>query len=305
MSRVARPKVLIELCGGLGNQLFQFAAGSVLSQKLSGDLVVNCKNVIFAHDKEGIVKLLPNDVKKFNVKNSFFIKLNRKFSKEAHSTYREKKFRKDCDVYIETPDEKYPSKVLSLKAKNLYLKGYFQSHLIVDEFKKINTLNFLSQIPEIVTLINKIKLESPIVFHARRGDYLNLSKTFGILSTRYYENAYEICRKSPSDKILLFTDSEPVVSSEFSSSKLRNRIEIVKINPRIPAWHYMVAMSYADKIVNSNSTFSWWASAISSAEVIVAPSYYFREKSSEANNNLERLYPSWRAIEPVWTSEYD
>lgn len=305
MGSLDKPFVFIELLGGLGNQLFQFAAGSVLSQKLHGNLVVDCKNINFTHDKEGIVKLLPNNVKKFNFKNSFLIKIDRKFTRKAYTTYREKRFKKDCDIYIEKPDEKHPSKVLSLTAHNLYLKGYFQSYLIVDEFKRINTLNFISQLPEIVTLIHKIKLEAPIIFHARRGDYLNLSKTFGMLSTRYYENAYEICQNSSSDKILMFTDSESLIFDEFKSSKLRNKIEIVKINPRVPAWHYMIAMSHANRIVNSNSTFSWWASTISSAEVIVAPSYYFREKSFEFNNNLERLHPSWRAIEPVWTYEYD
>jgi len=300
-----KPVVLVELLGGLGNQLFQFAAGSVLSQKLDGKLFVNCKKVFFTHDKEGIIKLLPNEVERINAKNSFFTRLNKKVTKKDYASHREISFKKKCYNYIESNDEKYPSKVLGLTANNLYLKGYFQSHLIVDEFKKINTLNFISQLPEIVTLINRIKLESPMIFHARRGDYLNLSKTFGMLSTRYYENAYEICRNSSNDKIMMFTDSESLIFNEFKSSKLRNKIEIIKINPRIPAWHYMVAMSYADKIVNSNSTFSWWASTMSSAEVIVAPSYYFRKKSHEGNNNLERLHPSWRAIEPVWTSEYD
>ena len=305
MRNLDKPFVFIELLGGLGNQLFQFAAGSVLSRKLSRELFVDCKNVIFTHVGEGISKLLPKEVKKINAKNSFFRKLNKNVTRKDFTTRYENSFKEKCHVYIESDDERNPSKVLELTANNLYLKGYFQSYLIVDEFKKNNSLKFVSQIPEIVTLINKIKIESPVVFHVRRGDFLNSSKTLGILSTKYYENAYDACRDSSNDRIIMFTDSESIVFNEFKASKLRSKIEIVKINPSIPAWHYMTAMSNANKIVNSNSTFSWWASSISSAKNIVAPSCYFRDKSIAINNNLERLNPLWMLVEPVWTSKYD
>ena len=305
MKNLETPVVLIDLRGGLGNQLFHFAAGSVLSQKLGGKLIVNFKNVISIHDRVGIIELLPREVKKINIHNSLLIKLKKKILNHEHSSKFEKNFKKYCHSYVESNYEKYPSNVLKLTSSNVYLNGYFQSYFIVDEFKKNNLINFHSKIPEIVDLIHKIKVESPVVFHVRRGDYLNLSRTFGLLNTRYYENAYETCRDSSGDKIMIFTDSELIVSHEFNSSKLRDRIEIVRTNVKIPTWHYMVAMSFADKIVNSNSTFSWWASAISSAQNIVAPSYYYRKRSVGENKNLERVYPHWQLIEPMWSSLYD
>jgi hypothetical protein len=62
----------------------------------------------------------------------------------------------------------------------------------VDEFKKNNTINFLSQIPEIVALIHKIKVESPVVFHVRRGDYLANPTYHPQPPNEYYYNAMDM-----------------------------------------------------------------------------------------------------------------
>ena len=67
----------------------------------------------------------------------------------------------------------------------------------------------------------------------------------------------------------------------------------------------MVAMSYANKLVNSNSTFSWWSSAISNASHIIAPEHYYRSESFAARNNLEILYPHWEKLQPKWSNKYD
>jgi hypothetical protein len=305
MTSFNNSKIIVDLMGGLGNQLFQFSAGSVLSDKLGGELVLNLQSIKCTHDKVGITELVPKQVKTIQSKNNFVNKLYSKVSSKGINLQRFNYYNRNYHTYIEDLYVKKPSKVLNLKEDKIRLKGYFQSYLIVNEFKKLNLLNFQSANPEILLLIEKIKNESPVVFHIRRGDYLNLSQSFGLLDIEYYENAYEICRVSTKDKILVFTDSESLVSDEFSDSLLNEKVEIVKINEEIPAWHYMVAMSYANKLVNSNSTFSWWSSAISNASHIIAPEHYYRSESFAARNNLEILYPHWEKLQPKWSNKYD
>jgi hypothetical protein len=305
MTKLINPTVLVDLVGGLGNQLFQFAAGSVLSDKFEGNLVLNCRGIKSNHDGVGLTEILPSQVKKIKEQNYIYEKVYRKIMNREPVSRQLKMYKKTCKNYKEELGEKYPSKILDFIPSNLHIQGYFQSYVIVEAFKKILNLNLESNKPEITTLISKIVNEKPIVFHIRRGDYLNYTKSFGILDLKYYENAYEILKDNTKDKIIVFTDSETLVNDELTRSLLKRKIEIVKTNKSISSWHYMVAMSFASKIVNSNSTFSWWASSISKAEMIISPSAYYRNSSVEASNNLEIHYPHWLKLEPVWSTKYD
>jgi hypothetical protein len=57
-------------------------------------------------------------------------------------------------------------------------------------------------------------------------------------------------------------------------------------------------MSMGKFLVISNSTYSWWAGRISSAEKIIAPNKWFK-----GINDPKSIYPpNWQKIESSWVA---
>jgi hypothetical protein len=74
-------------------------------------------------------------------------------------------------------------------------------------------------------------------------------------------------------------------------------LEYVNVPYGTPDSETMIAMSYAQKIIISNSTFAWWAAKLGEQKLCVcAPSKWFFNRKDPEN-----LLPNhWIKIESVW-----
>lgn len=125
--------------------------------------------------------------------------------------------------------------------------------------------------PRIIARLSKLP-EKFIAVHIRRGDFHYGDE---VLSDEYYLKAIEAAKRDIGESvdILVFSDAR---TEELSFLKgMKN----VKVMPKAPAIHDVLALTRASAIVGTNhSTFSYWGTFLSCGK----PSYWSRLKHKAA-----------------------
>lgn len=160
--------------GGLGNQLFQIAAGSSLAKDLGVEFILP--------NGQHYLPLQGNNIETYKTNILKNIKFNDSFSANKFLVYNEPAFK-----YVELP-----------KVDWLYLFGYFQS----EKYFKHNRdyIKSMFSIDEVDIPKNSISL------HLRQGDYKKSPGIHPIQTIDYFKNAIEIIGSY--SKLYIFSDSE-------------------------------------------------------------------------------------------------
>jgi hypothetical protein len=248
--------VLIVLSGGIGAQMFQFAAGFALAKKN------NCKLIIDTcwFNKNNVFATKPFTIKKFlNLKNYYFIKniwisrLLRFFFLICHYF----SFGKYNYLKVNLHNPMEFKKITQFK--NLFLNGYVQN---IDYFK-----NDISEILDKI-IISEYNKENQnhlykIAMHVRKGDQKNGPVDF--LNNDYYQKGLKkILDKKNIDydnlKIVIFCEEiEWPKKNLIFDSRVKN-IEYI-IGDDNSAVLDLQKMMNCDSIIMSNSGYSWWTAA--------------------------------------------
>ena len=281
------------MAGGLGNQLFILTAGTYYSLK-------NKENVIF-------------DLSSYTKRNKPHASDIRAFSPDAIFQYRP--FRWIVKVGLETIAKRalfstYTSSVvgydpaLESQVSENQIFGFFQTYKYLEQPKVRNLIDslFLSSTSEWFGKSLSDMLEQPTIsVHIRRGDYLNLKDSFGVLSSEYYQSAINFTLKNSSiqyGRVLVFSDDFVLAKKLFSNIKISLPIQFAESPDDYPEESLML-MSKSDALVISNSSFSWWAAQLGNkSKFVVRPSKWFRGMSDP-----EELFPpEWHSQESQWES---
>lgn len=157
-----------------------------------------------------------------------------------------------------------------------FLIGYFQSFIWPQEvISKLRSLNLTYEGPDLKRLKHEAESQPPVVIHVRRGDYKKES-TFGLPGEKYYRDAMSIInRKYPTSPIWVFSDEEP------EARKILNwlpseRVKYIRDVDGESAASLM-AMRLGCAYVIANSTFSWWGAFLSFSDkpLVVTPKPWF------------------------------
>ena len=240
--------ITINLCGGLGNQMFIIAAMLELSIK------------------QGIPYYLP--------------RLDNSPSITRRDTYWSTVFHrlKLCD------SQEIPASTLRLKENNpnqvnifpdninemAILEGYFQSSKYFS--KEIVSLFSLPEREQkrVDNLWNYVNDGTSVInfIHVRRGDYLHLQHFHFVLSIEWYKK----CLKhfSDNDCFLIFSDDPEWCKENFGFIKNKKFISD-------DDYIELFLMSRCDGAIISNSTFSWWGAKLGKNKKIVAPDVWYRD----------------------------
>lgn len=231
----------VNVIGGVGNQLFQIAAGYAYAKKHGKKLIINPSHWSAG---QGTSPLIYKDTIFKNFEYGSY------YTRDVIG-YHEKRFNYDEIPY-------YPG--------NVSLNGYFQSLKYFEECKDefISLLN----LPDVREL-NQDKKN--IAFHIRRGDYINHAHIHYVCDTDYFNRLFDKFDVEE-NKILLFTDSFHTVYKEFPKYKDM----LIYSNWDNGEILELVYMSKCDILVGSNSTFSWWAALIGNI-VSYFPSKWFAD----------------------------
>lgn len=282
-------KLEIHLIGGLGNQLFTFLAGSRFAAGTSRELRINTSLLgrgAYSHAFSSIRDLVePSELVSRGYWFTRLQLLARRLCNEAFLT-------------LLTDDTQDIEKTLTFK-RNLHLAGYFQDmEWHADEFTDVLSSRLQSRagsawVSEMRTMA---KREKPICVHIRRGDYMSLSASYGILGSDYFSRGIARLRKAGNyGPIWIFTDSpnalQPASSFHFDESQtlIREPFDASAID-------VLSVMAACSSFVISNSTFSFWAAALSGSKFVIAPAKW--AKSPDIRG--PRMIPEWNLEEPEW-----
>lgn len=281
--------ITVKIEGGLGNQMFQYAAGRMLSVKhavpLSLDLsafVVDKSSGIytgrkFELDQLNIKSTIINEEK---VKSIFFRKLKDRISGKQY--YYEKSLNFD-------------NSVLNLPA-NAYLEGYFQSEKYFSVIRDVllEELNYFVQEKdkeEYLFFSKQMQQTNSVAVHVRRGDFANnsyIQSVHGTCSVEYYDEAInKLSGLFNSASFFLFSDD-----LDWALRNIGKSFNVIPVNLKSPNAHFleMKLMSLAKANIIANSSFSWWAAWLNDnpEKRVIAPKKWYVDtlKNSQTSDLL-------------------
>lgn len=268
--------IISEIQAGLGNQLFMYAAGKFLSERLGEEFKLDltwfnswpknhCKRP-YALDKFNISAKIASkkEIKKF---------VNKTFSRYGYRIVEELNFfKKGC--YI----EKYHKLEDFFKIKNgdVYLKGYFINSIYFKEIESILKKEFSLKEEykkNIKELLKKIKKQNSVAVHIRRGDQVGTTHES---SVRYYSDCINTLKtKTKNPEFYIFSDD-----IKWCKTNLRQVGEFNYVENFREYEDFELMKNCKNQII-SKSTFSWWAAYLNSNKnkIIISP-----------NNFYDRLY---------------
>lgn len=290
--------VITRLNGGLGNQLFQYAAGRALAERLDVPLKIDISEFEtyplrrFELNKFQINAEIAtqNEVTRFVINQSRFqrsvcrvaIALGVKFSKIPLN---ENKFNYD-GVFEKI---RYP----------MYLNGYWQSEKYFKSAEKtlrgeLCLAKALDETSE--KFFFEIQKYSAISLHIRRGDYLtnpSAAAVHGVCPLDYYYSAIRhIAAHVENPYFFVFSDDQ-----QWAKDNLRigHPVQFVDVNGPDRGVEDMWLMKSCKHHIIANSSFSWWAAWLNNYQdkIVIAPRGWFLNKKI----NVKDLLPKqWHKI---------
>jgi len=292
--------IIVKLMGGLGNQMFQYAAarslalrhGTALKLDLSflegnqaGDTARTYKLDCFCIAAERASR---REARTMSGRSNAFLATTfaRLFQKKAAdlADYHEKSFHFDLQLLTQ-PD-------------NVYVEGYWQSELYFVDISEIIRQDFTLRTPltdKNRELADEIRAVNSVSLHVRRGDYVLCEKIrakHGISSLEYYMRAEDrVAQTQERPHFFVFSDDPKWVADNL---KLRHPARYVSHNGSM-AHEDLILMSLCRHHVIANSSFSWWGAWLSTGtdKLVIAPDRWFNDPSI----NTSDLIPSdWQRL---------
>lgn len=291
--------IISNLIGGLGNQMFQYAAGRSLALRCGVEFKVDLSEFSSYPLHQGFEL-----DRIFNCPISIASTLD---LKEALGWRRNQLYRKLLSRlsisgalgkgFMVEPHFHYWNG-LGGSIENAYLAGYWQSekYFIENEDQIRNDFQFKSPlIGKNLLLADEIGGTNSIGIHIRRGDYVSNPKAHavhGVCSIDYYSRAIGLVEKTVTlPKYFIFSDD-----IYWAKKNLNFLDDPVFIDHNIGADSYkdMQLMSLCKHNIIANSSFSWWGAWLNQnkQKVVIAPNCWFVN-----GNNIKDLLPSeWMRI---------
>ncbi len=277
--------ITINLKGGLGNQMFQYAAARHLGVKYKTNLVLNTE--YFSNIPHG-------DVPRKYQLNIFNIDKNIKFKESINQTVKllQKILLKFFGEKIQIP----LANILLKVGLSVHLNGYFQSEIYFKNIRDILLKEF-TLTKELGEEAGKIKniLENSegVAINIRHADYLrpDYIKIYRTCNMEYYNKAVEYIKNEVKNPLIcVFSDDPEWVKKEF---KIEN--VIFAGNDILKDYEQMYLMSICKHNIIANSSFAWWGAWLNKNpnKIVIGPKQWLVNKTSD---KLDVLPKEWIQI---------
>ena len=291
--------IISHLIGGLGNQMFQYAAGRSIAIKRRCEFKVDVSDFSGYHLHQGfelekIFNCQINLATNKDLTNMLGLQGHQKIrtflSRSSLSWLRVKEF------IVEPHFEYWPE--LRSSPENSYFRGYWQSEKyfldVVNELR--SDFAFKSPMTAVnLELAKKIQSENSVSLHIRRGDYVQNPKAnavHGTCTLNYYSEAMRLMiDKVGKPHIFIFSDDIDWVRKNLS---IPTPHTFVYQNIGAESYRDMQLMSICKHNIIANSSFSWWGAWLNADpnKVVISPKKWFQN-----GNDIKDLIPSqWRSI---------
>jgi len=269
--------VIINLTGGLGNQMFQYAFGKAIATEHGTDLKFHFTNALFNTQRDfeldvfniSVSRARTSDLHKLGVvQNRLVNRLLYLF---------DERFKLQFNKHIVT--QKYPynynSNYLSIK-NDSYIQGYWADERY---FKKIeNTIRNEFTLKKKLDdnnkkILKQIQAFNSVSLHVRRTDYVtNKNNLVQFIGLDYYLESIKKIKQVVSDPVFYVFSDDISWCRENLQPHLKNAY-FMDHNIGKEAYKDMKLMSACKHNIIANSTFSWWGSWLNQNQnkIIIKP----------------------------------
>jgi hypothetical protein len=294
-------KILLRQKSGLGNQLFQYAAGMYFAQRYAAELEIIQEPQEFAlsygHPRPFLLKKfsITTPVRQRNGIDRLLC------STAAHKQPLAKLARRITGTltykpHFETDWIFLPALPVSSRTRAIYLDGYFQAYkyatTMEHQLRKELALRDAPTGKNTEVLEQIQSYESPVSLHVRRGDYTAIYGGRDALPMTYYENAIQQIHELIRNPIF-FVFSDDIA---FCREHLPAGEDYIFIdhNNETEAHEDLRLMSSCHHHIIANSSFSWWGAWLNPdhGKIVVAPDRWL----DPTVPCLDLVPPSWQRI---------
>jgi hypothetical protein len=290
--------IITKIIGGLGNQMFQYAAGRSLALakgcRLKLDISGFDKYAIHNGYELGLFNLKAEiaseeEVSRFVGVSPRIARFMRKRLGVGKKSYcLERSFAFDAGFFGNTPP--------------VYLEGYWQSWKYFEPYANQIREEFTLSNPPVgknAAVARQIAQTNSVSIHIRRGDYVAnqaTSTVHGFVGLEYYkETLRRIHAEVSAPWFFVFSDDLAWARSNLS---LSDNVTFVDHNAGASSYEDMRLMSLCRHHVIANSSFSWWAAWLGyrAGKLVFYPGNWFATKEHDISSLCP---PQWIQIDEV------
>ncbi|MFZ4396972.1 MAG: alpha-1,2-fucosyltransferase [Kiritimatiellia bacterium] len=288
--------VIVSLTGGLGNQLFQYAAGRAVALRQRTSLLMD----ITAFE---IYTLRAYRLSNFNIQESI-----------AHTGWLPRLFGRPTNRYLRSLRRRLPYFWLQRvkertqfafdpdifkNGRHVLLEGFWQNEryfreiapLLRDEFSLRNQTD-----RENADMAVTIRNVNAVSIHVRRTDYVmnvRTAQTHGACSAAYYQAAMQmICANVRDPHFFVFSDDAAWAKNNL---QFATPVTFVTHNQAERDYEDLRLMTLCRHHIIANSSFSWWGAWLGTnpGRIVIAPKRWFADETVDTSG----LVPNgWRKI---------
>ena len=289
--------IIAKFIGGLGNQMFQYAAGRAVSVRSGTEF----KTDISGYDNQSdLITPRSYELASFRIQENFATvediirmtgrlastpvglvgRLKRKLFGDGA---RFKTGHQINELGFEFCDD-------LLKVRNeAYLNGYWQSEKYFKDIESTIRQEFALKDEysvENTKLAQEIKGLNSVSLHIRRGDYVTDERTnkyHGTCSLEYYAQAIKYVADKVADiHVYVFSDDIEWVKQNLRVGHSATYVSDGTFNNV----QEMILMSYSQHNIIANSSFSWWGAWLNDNpdKIVIAPKKWFNEGDKDTKD---------------------
>ena len=294
-------EIFVLQMGGLGNQMFQYAAGKYFAAKYGAKLAILFNPDDHRSSSAGWSR--PFQLEVFRIETP----MRRASLKDKVAFMRSRSARRVLDLgfrlanrrlWIDVPEYRFfPELPYDPLPSAVYLKSTWQAagYAAAVEEGLREDLRFReeAQGKDAEALEAIAACRCPISVHLRRGDYTQIRASW-LLSPSYYADAWKMALDRREDaEFFVFSDD-----MEFARKVLPRSapLHFVEHNKEQTAYQDLRLMAACRDHIIANSSFSWWGAWLNprADKMVIAPKYWENRRESYYPD----LYPpDWRLIE--------
>lgn len=287
--------IITQLKGGLGNQLFQYAAGYSLARYHKVPVKVDLRNIVDSHQNDTLrqyglqhLNAPPEMASDDEIAATTHVNLFEWFLQKLLPSYRRKIYNEKLIGF---------DKNFFNARSNIYLKGYRQSEKYflpyACEIRKLFTLQS-NVVLGVQNCLQQLKKSNSVSVHIRHGDYSQAAIEYhGILHNNYYQQAIDrFATANEKATFFIFSDDIEWVKNNLVFS---GDVQFVSGNISKTQYEDFYLMSQCKHNIIANSTFSWWAAWLNANpdKIVIAPKKWYNKPGLDTTDLIPE---SWIRI---------
>lgn len=294
--------IITRLWGGLGNQMFQYAAGRALSLRNAVPLQLDIYDLVDRTPREDFVHrdcdlgllMAPLDFASLADLGRATEK-PRSLATRLYLRYRKKLLAKS--TFLER-DQQFQPALLETGKNNAYLVGYWHDERYFRDFEKTIRTDFKMRGDYHSRYLEAIRESPSVCLHVRRTDFVNSTSEAELrvqCREDYYCRAVESLEKERGE-IRLFGFSDDIAWCEANLRLPRPVTWIPEDEAGFKGSVHFWLMRQCRHFIIPNSTFAWWAAWLAEhpEKRVICPLEWYRDRYQMSEGFLPA---SWMKLE--------